>query len=151
MRMILCLAALLAGMLWAADDRPDLNGNWQLQGADTKGKPETLSINQKADSIDITRTFASGSKQVTVDVTCNTQGEECKLKENGQSTQVSMYYNGPMLVVIEQRHGNDFVTKRQLKLSEDGKTLTVVVMTINPPGKPTENLVYTRQEQTASK
>ena len=109
-----------------------------------------MSINQKEDSIDISRSYTNGSKQLTVDINCSTDGQECKVKENGQTTQVSMYYNGPMLVVIEQRHGNDFVTKKRLKTSDDGKTLNVEVMTINPPGRPTENLVYTRQDQSAA-
>lgn len=154
MRTFLCLAAIAAATLSVslAQDRPDLNGTWQLQSTDPRVKSETLAITQKPDSIDIVRTTDTGSRQIKDDITCNTDGQECKVKENGQATQISMYYNGAMLVMIEQRHGNDFVTKRRLKLSPDGKSLQMEVMTINPPGKPTENLVYTRQgTQSASK
>jgi len=152
MRILLCLAALLAAAtVWAADDRPDLNGVWLLQATDSKGRAETMSIDQKPDSIDIARSITNGAKQLKVDVSCSTNGEECKVKENGQLTQVSLYYNGPMLVMIEQRHGNDFVTKKRLKVSPDGKTLEIELVTISPPGRATENLVYTRQEQSAAK
>lgn len=150
-RTLLCFAVMFTACVWAADDRPDLNGVWQLQPGESKAKPETLSIEQKPDTIQLSRVVENGAKQIKTEISCSTNGEECKIKENGQPTQVSMYYNGPVLVLIEQRHGNDFVTKKRLSLSEDGKTLNVELMTINPPGRATENLVYTRQQPTAAK
>ncbi|HXS96902.1 MAG TPA: hypothetical protein VN736_20020 [Candidatus Limnocylindrales bacterium] len=151
MRTLLCLAAMAAGSVWAQVDHPDLNGVWQRQSNDSKVKSETLNIAQKPDSIDIVRSVDTGGRPIKDEINCSTEGKDCKVKEEGQDTQVSMYYNGPMLVMIEQRHGNDYVTKRRLKLSPDGKTLTMEVMTINPPGKATENLTYTKQSQTATK
>ena len=55
-----------------------------------------------------------------------------------------MYYNGPVLVILEQWHGNDYVDKTRIKTSDDGKTMTMEVSHIAPPRK-TENLTFVKQ------
>ncbi len=142
---ILCLSAaalscvvLPSGV--AAADRPELAGTWQLdathsQIGDPKLKDMTWSITQKDDSIVIAQAVTdTGGKEKKCDIQCGTEGAECKIKEWGQPTQVTLYYNGPALVMLEQSHGTDFVTKKRLLTSADGKTLTVEVQHIAPPG-----------------
>jgi hypothetical protein len=134
-----------------ASDRPVLNGTWQLdlgksQVADAKRKAEIWAITQGEDSIEISETITdTGGRQRKVDIQCGTEGKECKIKENGQPTQVSMYYNDSHLVMLEQWHGTDFVTKKRLTLSDDGKTLTVEVTHLAPPGHKDESLTFVKQ------
>lgn len=146
-------AALLI-TLWSAAwgaDRPDLNGNWILDTAHSpnaaaKVKAETLSINQKPDSVQISdATTENNGKESKVEIACNTDGQECKVKQNGQATQVSFWYNGPILIMMEQRHGNDYVTQKKMKTSEDGKTMTMEVVYIAPPGHKPDSLTFTKQ------
>jgi hypothetical protein len=149
MRMFVCFAAVLVAA-WAAD-RPDLSGKWVLDLAHSsasgaKMKGETLSINQKADEVQISEeTTESNGKEVKTDVACNTEGQGCKVKEHGKDTQVSFWYNGPVLVMMEQWHGNDYVTQKKMKQSEDGKTLSMEVIYLAPPGHKSETYTFTKQ------
>jgi len=140
---------LAALALWAAAaaDRPDLNGAWQLdpahcQPAPAKLKSEMLTIRQTEDAVEIADdSTASNGKENKIEIQCNTMGQECKLK----SSSVSLWYNGPMLVLIEKRHGNDIVVRKRLKPSEDGKTMTMEVSYLTSPGHQTENYIFTKQ------
>lgn len=123
-------AALCAAV---AADRPDLSGTW-------KSSAETLEIQQKDNDIQYTEALPDG-KGKKLEIHCNTTGQECKLKDE----QVSFWFNGPMLVMMEQRRGNAIVVKKRFKTSEDGKTLTVEVIHISPPADKSENLTYARQ------
>lgn len=144
----------LAVAVWAcaaADDRPTLSGNWQLdvghsQLEDAKLKAVKWAITQNDDSVQIAETLTdNGGKEKKVDIQCGTEGQQCKIKEAGQATQVSMYYNGPALILLEQWHGTDFVTKKRIKTSDDGKTLTVDVSHIAPPGHKDESWTFVKQ------
>ena len=143
-----CLAA-LAGACALAADRPDLTGTWHLDTEHSQvaesHKAETWSITQKPESIEIVQAFTdSGGKERKIQIHCSTMGQECKVDEAGQPTQVTMYYNGPVLVMLEQWHGTNFVTKKRLKTSDDGKTLVVEVNHIAPPRKD-ENWTFLKQ------
>ena len=108
MRKLACFGALLFAA-WAAD-RPDINGKWVLDAAHSESgklKSETLSINQKDDAVQISDEMTESSgKAVKVDISCNTEGQECKVNESGQPAKVSFWYNGPML-------GHDGAAARQ--------------------------------------
>ena len=149
MRIFVCFGAILFAAF--ASDRPDLSGTWVLDishsaNAAAKVKAETLSISQKPDAVQFSEsTTESNGKEMKVDIACNIDGQQCKVKENGQPTEVSFWYNGPMLVMMEQRHGNDFVTQKKLKPSEDGKTLSMEVVYIAPPNHKPETYTFTRQ------
>jgi hypothetical protein len=128
-----------------AAGRPDLNGVWQLDGStlagESKLKSETLVIHQGDDSVQISqeRTARNG-KEIKNEIDCNTEGKECKLK----NTQVSLWYNGAMLVLVETH--NDVVTKTRFTPSEDGKTLNMEVIHMAPGTPKTETLTFTRQK-----
>lgn len=145
-----CLAAAVCSCA-IASDRPALSGNWEMdaahsQVADAKLKGQTWAITQHDDSMEISETLTdTGGKQHTVVIQCGTEGQDCKVKENGQATSVSMYYNGDALVMLEQWHGTDYVTKKRFKTSDDGKTLTVEVMHVAPPGHKDEVWKFVKQ------
>jgi hypothetical protein len=117
MRLVLYLAAVSIAF---CADHPDLSGVWKA--ADTG---ETIAIHQKDGAVDI----AESGKE-TNEIQCNTLGQACKIKGG----EVTAWYNGDTLVLIESMHGNSHVTKRKLKVSEDGKNLEVETVHITPPG-----------------
>ncbi len=133
-----------------ASDRPDLSGTWQLdtahsQIADPKLKAEVLAIRQKEDSIEISESITdTAGKSKTIAIACGTSGETCDVR-TGIREQVTFWYNGPALVMTEMRHGNDWVVKRRLKPSPDGKALTVEIVHVAPPGQKDETLAFTKQ------
>jgi hypothetical protein len=126
------IAVFFGGMALAfAADRPQLTGTWQAADA-----AETVAIQQTGDDIQITE--AVHEKQT--DVHCNTIGKSCKVKGG----EVSFWYNGPTLVMIESLHGSSHVTEKRWSLSADGKTLHLEVIHIAPAGNP-EKLAYNRK------
>jgi len=126
-RSLLFLIAFTASAAFAAD-RADLNGTWQLSS--THGgrlKFETLLIHQTEDGIKISE---SGAKERTVDFACHVDGHACKLQEG----EVSFWYDGPALVMMETHHNRDVVIQTRLVASEDGKTLNLELTRVAPPG-----------------
>ena len=140
----LCLWVAAVGMS-AAAGRADLNGVWQLDRTHSgdKVKSETLEIQQTEGAIQIAdTTVGADGKEQKSDIQCNTLGKECKLKDE----QVSLWYNGPMLVLMETRRANESVVKKRLKTSVDGRTLTLDVIHISPSGE-NETLTFTKRAQ----
>ena len=149
MRKLLLLCSLAIGAV-CAQDRPDLNGVWRLDPAhstfsDLKLKAQTLSIHQEDEAIKIADAATEDNgKERKFEYECNTNGKECALKVNGQPFKVSAYYNGAVLVLIEQRKGNDSTTRKRMKTSEDGKTLTIEIANLARPAQKPDSLVYTK-------
>jgi hypothetical protein len=134
----LCALSLFAAM---AAGRPELNGTWQLEnaGPESKFKTETVIIHQGDDSVEITENrVAKNGKELKDGIQCNTLGQECKLKNE----QVSAYYNGALLVLIETH--NDVVTKTRFSASDDGKKLNMEVTHMSPGNPRTENLTFAK-------
>jgi len=141
-----CLAMVVVVAPVLAADHPDLTGTWLLdlshsQVTDSKLKSETLQIKQKEDMVAMTDDANSGGKERKLEFDCLADGSTCKAKD----ASVSVYYNGPILVVLEMRHNNEYVIKKRLKLSEDGKTLTIEVAHVSPPGNKDDNLTFVKQ------
>jgi len=136
-RPLLFLIALTAAAVIAAD-RPELDGTWQLTSArDARLKFETLLIQQTPDGLKITE---SGAKDKTVEFACAVDASECKLKEGA----ISFYYDGPALVMMETHHNHDVAIKTRLVPAEDGKSLTLEVTRVSPPGS---SSTYTFKKQ----
>lgn len=137
MRHLLLPVVLTAAAAFCAE-RPELNGTWQLSSSNEgKLKFETLLIQQSPDSVKITE---SGAKEKPVDLACNVTGDQCKLKEGD----VSFWYNGDSLVMMEMNHSHEIVTKTSIAPGADGKTLSLEVIRIAPPGP---HYTYTFKKQ----
>jgi hypothetical protein len=135
-RPLIYVTVLTAATIFAAD-HPVLNGTWQLSSHEGKLKFETLLIQQTADGIKVTE---SGAKEKPLDISCGIDAQECKLKDG----QISFWYNGPALVMMEMHHNNGIVTKTRLLPGADGKTLSLEVSHIAPPGS-TATYTFTKQ------
>ena len=150
-KLFLLLLSSLAATGALAQDRPELNGVWQLDPAhcaftEVRLKAQTLSIKQEDESIKVEETATEeNGKERKLEFECNTNGRECSVKLNGQAAKVSAYYNGAVLVVIEQRRSNESTIRKRFKTSEDGKTLTIEAANLGKPGLKPDSLVYTKQ------
>jgi hypothetical protein len=110
-------------------DRTKLMGTWQ---SPNDGGSWVLA--DKGDVVHITRLEKN---QKVSDFECNTRGQECDIKDLGKSVKISMWFNGPKLVLMETR-GSD-VLKRRFQAT--GDQLELEVIPIVPAGKPeTEHL-----------
>jgi hypothetical protein len=142
MSKILCLFLLSGGVL-LAQDHPNFSGDWKLDTAKSQSsgaKATELAIKQDGDTISVT-TEEDGKP---FEFKCATNGQNCKRK--GEPGEVSMYYNGPVLVELDMEgHNNDRVVKKRLRLGADGKSMEMELIPVNPPG-PSEKLVFAKSE-----
>jgi hypothetical protein len=126
-----------------AQDRPNLSGTWLFDGAKSELHTEKVTgatwvINEDASSIQITEN-EDGAKKI--ELKCTTDGKDCKVI--GDKATASFWYNGPMLVEMETK--GEHVTRFRMKLSDDGKTLTVDTTSIVPKGDEDDVLVFRKQ------
>jgi hypothetical protein len=119
---IVCAAA--ASISWADDfaDREKLAGSWESpDGA-------RWVLDSKADAIHVTE-FDHDRK--VSEFECNTVGKECPVKDAGKGAKVTMYFNGPRLIVMETR-GSEV---RKLRFHATGDQMEFEVIPIVPQGK----------------
>ncbi len=137
----LWLAFAIAGATLIAQDHPNFSGTWQLEADKSENahsKSISLAIQQDQDSISVN----SDDEGRAMQFKCSTNGQNCKAK--GEPAEVSIYFNGPMLVELDTEHG-DHVVKKRLHMGADGQTLEMELMRVNPPG-PTEKLVFAKKQ-----
>jgi hypothetical protein len=128
-RYLVGIAGLVLGVAAssATDDRDRLTGAWE-----GKGEAKTVwTIAVKGDSMQITQTE---NDHKIAEFECNTLGRECETKQSGKPVKVSMWFNGPKLVVMEVR-GSE-VLKRRFHATDDGSAMEVELIPIVPQGKP---------------
>lgn len=128
----------------AGQDRPNLSGTWQFDGSKSelhtvKVGSATWVINEDDSSIQITESEEGASRKI--ELKCTTDGKVCKF--SGDKASASFWYNGPMLVEMENK--GDHVTRYRMKLSGDGKTLTVDTTSIVPQSAQDDVLVFRKQ------
>ena|SRR5579862_5552740 len=139
-----CFTLAVLALPLAGQDRPNLSGTWQFDGSKSelhsvKVAGATWVINEDDSSIQITESEEGGNKKI--ELKCTTDGKECKVA--GDKATASFWYNGPMLVEMENR--GDHVMRFRMKLSEDGKTLTVDTTSIVPKADQDDVLVFRKQ------
>ncbi|MGP8247154.1 MAG: hypothetical protein ACLQVN_21890 [Bryobacteraceae bacterium] len=132
----------------AAQGWPDLSGTWNLDLSHSpagKVKSQSLAIQQTEDTIQMTDavTDANGKDYKSV-FHCNIDGNQCKVKDQGQNAMVTFWYNGPALLMMETKRDGAYVIRKRMTLSEDGKTLSVQLEYLNPAGGK-EVYTYTKQ------
>lgn len=134
-----------------ADDtaQTDLSGTWQLDAAKSQARDAeaiTYTIQDASGKINFNRiTEERDGKSVTSKFTCDTVGTQCEFDEGNHKAKVSLWYDGPALVILKtDGPKEDSVTQWRLQLSPDGKTLNVTLTHIEPSDKP-ENLVFEKK------
>ncbi len=122
--------SLIAGPSFGDDGeaRGKLIGTWRQNAGDNAGAVWTLE-----DTGETLRITHSLEGQKVAEYECNTMGRECDLKDSGKHGQISMWFNGPALVLMETR-GSD-VIKRRFKAVEKGDTMELEVIPLVPAGK----------------
>lgn len=143
---------LLFGAAGASDDegKPNLSGKWKIDEARTEPGPASkdlvLVVERKGQDIRIEETRGPNPKEDVSDFTCGTMGKECSMQDGGEQAKVSLYYSGPVLVVLKtQGRKSDAVEKRRISLSPEGDSLTVEITHIDPEGK-AEKLVFSKSK-----
>ncbi len=156
----ICLSAivLLTAMVGAAS--PDFSGKWVMNkaksefrfGPDGPVPDVTMSVQQSADSIKVSQTFAGEQGEFNQDF---------DLKINGVTQQIQGFANQPakasakwdasvlVLDISQDFQGGDtsgtFTVNERWELSPDGKTLTIVTKLTGPMGDMNSKRVMEKQ------
>jgi hypothetical protein len=150
---VLTVAALLlvgSVLVRADEDQASISGAWKLDPArselDQANKDLALVVEENGQTIHIKETRGPNPKEDVSEFTCDTLGKECLMQDGGHKASVSVYYNGPLLVVLKT-HGrkNSVVEKQRLSLSPAGDSLILEIIHIDPEGK-AEKLVLTKAQ-----
>jgi len=142
--LLTCSALAVLALPLAAQERPNLSGTWQFDSTKSQIHAEKVAgatwvINEDDSTIQITEDEGEAAKKV--ELKCTTDGKECKV--SGDKATASFWYNGPMLVEMETK--GDHVMRYRMKLSDDGKTLTVDTTSIVPQSTQDDVLVFRKQ------
>ena len=139
MRFMWMFLLLASAALCQEADRASLPGKWQIDPAKSdNGNAATLSIEIKDD--DSLHYLLQTQNGETAEFQCTTDGQECAMTDGGRKARVSLWFNGPSLVIMETKGNN--VVKRRLTVS--GSTLGMEIIPIVPPGK-TDKLTFNKQ------
>ena len=137
-----CLVlVLLAVQAWGQDqERPSFSGTWQFDASKSELRSSKISsatwvIEEGDNSIHISQT--ENGKPKKTELQCTTDGKECKFPGDRRD---SFWFNGSMLVDMETKNNN--VIRYRMKISDDGKTLTVEVTPIVPQSDKIDTLVF---------
>ena len=146
---LLAAPTLFSFLLLADDSPPNFSGTWQLDSAKSPaatGQSVTLTIQDSSGKITFTRVaHEKDGKEITDHFSCQTGGNQCDFDEGSHKAKVSLWYNGPALVILKtDGPKEDSVTQWKLELSPDKHTLNVEFTPIEPAEK-AENLVFDKQ------
>jgi hypothetical protein len=138
MALAILTAPLLPSILLAAP--PDYSGTWQMNSAQSQATDDqaiTLTIHESADKIDFTRVVhEKDGKEVTSKFSCATGGTQCDFDEGNHKAKVSLWYDGPTLVILKtDGPKEDSTHEMRLQLAPDGKTLNVDSTQLEPKDK----------------
>ncbi len=125
--MIVTLA--LMGVACFADDGADRNklaGTWNLDGG---GNTAWSVRGTPAGGVHLT--YTRGTEKLA-DFECNTEGKECPVRMEGKPVKISLYFNGPKLVMLVTR--GDTVVKWRFGVVSDSE-MEVETAPITPAGK----------------
>jgi hypothetical protein len=123
-------------------DRAKLNGAWQPQVA---GAAQGVwIIEETAAGMRVTNSL--GEKKVA-EFVCDF-AKECEAKDAGKKVKVTLYFNGPKLVLMETK--GDQVLKRRFGFGETADVMELELIPVSPAGK-TETTHFTRAATAAVK
>lgn len=137
-----CAVMLLAGTVAFAQDadRAKLYGAWQAQ---EQGSAGVWTIEEQGAGLHLTN--SQGDRKVS-EFVCDL-GKECEVKDAGKKVKVTLYFNGPKLVIMETR--GEEVLKRRFGIAATGDVLELENIPVSPSGK-TEMIHFTRLQTTAA-
>jgi hypothetical protein len=144
--LFVCSAVAVLALPLAAQDRPNLSGTWQFDSSKSELHTERIAgatwvITEDADTNAIQITVSGDEAGKKIEMKCRTDGKECKV--SGDKATASFWYNGAMLVEMQTK--GDHVVRYRMKLSDDGKTLTVDTTSIVPQSPQDDVLVFRKQ------
>ncbi len=146
---ILAAPAISFPAFWSDSAPPNYSGVWELDAARSQapaGETITYNIQDSSGKVTFTRVIHErDGKEITSHFSCATGGGQCEFDEGGRKAKVSLWYDGPSLVVLKtDGPREDAVTQWKLTMGPQGKTLNVNLEHLEPVDK-SEKLVFDKK------
>jgi hypothetical protein len=154
--LVIAAVPLLMPLVLSADTtRADLSGTWQMDASHSHvddGRVVSLTIQDVGDKLKVVRiVHRSDGKDVTSQFTCPADGSTCEFDEGGHKAKVSMWYDGPALMILKSDGPKeDAVVQWKMQLAPDTNTLTLGLTYIDPESK-TETVVFNKSATLSQK
>lgn len=147
--LVIAAVPLLMPLVLSADTtKGDLSGTWQMDASHSHvddGRVVSLTIQDIGDKLKVVRiVHRRDGKDVTSQFTCPADGSSCEFDEGGHKAKVSMWYDGPALMILKSDGPkDDAVVQWKVQLAPDSSTLTLGLTYIDP-GSKTETVVFNK-------
>lgn len=147
--LVIAAVPLLMPLVLSADTtKGDFSGTWQMDASHSHvddGRVVSLAIQDIGDKLKVVRiVHRRDGKDVTSQFTCPADGSSCEFDEGGHKAKVSMWYDGPALMILKSDGPkDDAVVQWKVQLAPDSSTLTLGLTYIDP-GNKTETVVFSK-------
>ena len=147
----LCLLAAFVAIDAAAQAKqPNLTGTWKMNAEKSKfeqGGPSDIIIkfDHKDSSLSESLIATTPNGDHTVEARYTTDGKETTQEVIGGQAQTSAKWEGETLMINWKQEGGSF--NRQITVSADGKTLTMIVKQSSPDGQSTADTVVLEKQE----
>jgi hypothetical protein len=147
--LVLVAVPLLMPLLLPADTtRADLSGTWQMDASQSHvddGRVVALTIQDIGDKLKVVRiVHLTNGKEVTSQFTCPADGSSCEFDEGGHKAKVTMWYDGPALMILKSDGPkDDAVVQWKVQVTPDTNKLTLGLTYLDPANK-TETMVFSK-------
>ena len=145
-----CIASLfLAAADVSAQTQPKFDGTWQMDTAKSHvsdGRVLTITIATLDDGIKMSlKTRKTDGQESTAEFTSKLNGRACEMSEQGHTSKLTVWYDGPTLNACKENGPpNDVSSLWKFELSPDKQTMTMKISHYDPAADD-ETIVFVKK------
>jgi hypothetical protein len=144
-----CVASLFFAAAILSAQQPKFDGNWQMDSAKsqvTDGRVVNLTIVTVADGIKMTiKTKKNDGEEVTSEFTSKLNGKACEMAEQGHTSKLTVWYNGPTLNACKENGpAGDVTSTWKFELSPDKQSMKMTINHLDPAAND-ETIVFNKK------
>ena len=145
-----CIASLIfTAAVLSAQDQPKFDGGWKKDTAKSQvsdGRVLAVTIATVSDGIKITvKTTRNTGQETTAEFTSKLNGKACEVTEQGHTSKLTVWYDGPVLNACKENGPpGDVSSLWKFELSPDKQTMTMKISHYEPAADD-ETIVFTKK------
>ena len=148
---MLMLVGALCASFAAAQTTPDLSGLWKMNAAKSKFERPApngiaVKIEQKDSSFKETLYLTFGNNEQSIEYEYASNGKEVELKDPKAPYTITAQWEGKTLVQTLKQRGKSQGFTRKLTLSDDGKSISLVIENPNADGSKTVDTLFLEKQ-----
>jgi hypothetical protein len=145
------LIVLLCASVAVAQTTPDLSGAWKMNPVKSKAErplPSGIKIkfDQKDSSFKETLTMAFGDNEQSIEYEYAADGKKAEIKDPKAPYTITAKWEGKTLVQTWKQKGKSQGFTRKFTLSDDGKSISLVIENPNADGSKTVDTLFMEKQ-----